>query len=990
MVAFTAVAGVTCSAGSLLTAPAAGAAAPAVARVPAAPALAVDPPAASGWGIQQMGGAPNPAAPPATRAAPAPASSSTAAPRTVAGGVVGPGQGGVPAAAPVLPTLPGGAVAPPSVYAPTTATSAPARPAPATTSHQDVQPSEPVRVPALPVPGTTTPSRPVTPPSVTPPTTPTVAAPTPTGPAVTVSPSAPAAPPLVVGTVTPAAPSPRTPAPAVPPVTPAAPSSAAAVPPVGVTVNVTISGPWGVLTQTGSGPNVTVTVPASPGAPTVPAPGPGSSPAAPPQVAPPQVAPPQTTAAPSAGPGASPSRSRRPGRRTASPLPSTSGPWTPSSSPSASPSPGVERPGPGPSGTAGSAAPVRGWTSGASGNGVADGSFAAWRGSAVTVAGTWDDGDASVQRDLPTLKDFSGWTGDLDVAVGGTVLDSGESYAQAAQGAYVDRWTAMAQNLQAARGTSPGTTYVRPFHEFNGDWYKGWFVTPQNVQDYQKAFRLMAQTIRAACPQCKIVWSPNNGSSSGAAPIAEAYPGDEWVDVIGVDSYNANGNVIVTNDQTWTEYANATDGTNPVGPEAWRQFAQQHGKPISFPEWGLNHGSGGGDNPAYVQHMHDWMAEHAAAPGDGDVAGKVVYDVYFNVAPDGNTGFLIKDGPNPLSAQAYTSVRWGNTDGAAPAPAGAAPASPQPSPQPGQQPSPQPSPQAGPQVQPPAPTDVRLGPVGVTGDAQTLANVPYATTSASQRLDLHLPRRTGTAVPVVLVIHGGAFSGGGKDDTDVQAAVRALVDHGYAAAAVEYRLSGEAPFPAGLQDVKAATRWLRAHAGTYGLDPGRFAAWARRPGGTSRRCSASPAGRRTPSSTTPRWAAPACAAPSRPWSACTGPATSAPWTTSWARPAATPPPGPTARRARPSRSGWGHRWPRPRTPTRPTRSSGSPRHLPAPCRRSCSGTAAPTARSPSGSPSSCPTPSSGPGRRCSCRWSTGQVTEGPRSTTACSRRPSTS
>jgi len=462
---------------------------------------------------------------------------------------------------------------------------------------------------------------------------------------------------------------------------------------------------------------------------------------------------------------------------------------------------------------------------------VADGSFAAWRGSAVTVAGTWDDGDASVQRDLPTLKDFSGWTGDLDVAVGGTVLDSGESYAQAAQGAYVDRWTAMAQNLQAARGTSPGTTYVRPFHEFNGDWYKGWFVTPQNVQDYQKAFRLMAQTIRAACPQCKIVWSPNNGSSSGAAPIAEAYPGDEWVDVIGVDSYNANGNVIVTNDQTWTEYANATDGTNPVGPEAWRQFAQQHGKPISFPEWGLNHGSGGGDNPAYVQHMHDWMAEHAAAPGDGDVAGKVVYDVYFNVAPDGNTGFLIKDGPNPLSAQAYTSVRWGNTDGAAPAPAGAAPASPQPSPQPGQQPSPQPSPQAGPQVQPPAPTDVRLGPVGVTGDAQTLANVPYATTSASQRLDLHLPRRTGTAVPVVLVIHGGAFSGGGKDDTDVQAAVRALVDHGYAAAAVEYRLSGEAPFPAGLQDVKAATRWLRAHAGTYGLDPGRFAAWGTSAGG---------------------------------------------------------------------------------------------------------------------------------------------------------------
>jgi acetyl esterase/lipase len=53
----------------------------------------------------------------------------------------------------------------------------------------------------------------------------------------------------------------------------------------------------------------------------------------------------------------------------------------------------------------------------------------------------------------------------------------------------------------------------------------------------------------------------------------------------------------------------------------------------------------------------------------------------------------------------------------------------------------------------------------------------------------------------------------------------------YAVASVGYRLSQQAKFPAQIEDSKAAVRWLRANAGTYRLDPNRFAAWGESAGG---------------------------------------------------------------------------------------------------------------------------------------------------------------
>ena len=87
-------------------------------------------------------------------------------------------------------------------------------------------------------------------------------------------------------------------------------------------------------------------------------------------------------------------------------------------------------------------------------------------------------------------------------------------------------------------------------------------------------------------------------------------------------------------------------------------------------------------------------------------------------------------------------------------------------------------------------------------------------------LDLHVdlayPKQTPEKpMPAVLLIHGGGWAGG----THKGYLPMNLAAHGYFIATVEYRLSGEAPWPAQIEDCKQAVRWLRANAEKYHVDP---------------------------------------------------------------------------------------------------------------------------------------------------------------------------
>jgi len=109
-----------------------------------------------------------------------------------------------------------------------------------------------------------------------------------------------------------------------------------------------------------------------------------------------------------------------------------------------------------------------------------------------------------------------------------------------------------------------------------------------------------------------------------------------------------------------------------------------------------------------------------------------------------------------------------------------------------------------------------------------LADLPYVTNgSPAQRLDLYLPVKSTGVRPLVVWIHGGGWVGGSKKGV----AAKPLIDHGYAVASVEYRMSQEAIYPAQIEDCKAAIRWLRAHAAEYEFDPQRIGAWGASAGG---------------------------------------------------------------------------------------------------------------------------------------------------------------
>ena len=109
-------------------------------------------------------------------------------------------------------------------------------------------------------------------------------------------------------------------------------------------------------------------------------------------------------------------------------------------------------------------------------------------------------------------------------------------------------------------------------------------------------------------------------------------------------------------------------------------------------------------------------------------------------------------------------------------------------------------------------------------------DVPYARQSPAQSMDIYLPEEGDGPFPVILVVHGGAFAFGSKGEVISEPMVQGIY-HGYAVADINYRLSGEAIFPAQICDCKAAVRFLRANAARYHLDGSRIAAWGPSAGG---------------------------------------------------------------------------------------------------------------------------------------------------------------
>ncbi|WP_314415925.1 glycoside hydrolase family 26 protein [Streptomyces kroppenstedtii] len=126
-------------------------------------------------------------------------------------------------------------------------------------------------------------------------------------------------------------------------------------------------------------------------------------------------------------------------------------------------------------------------------------------------------------------------------------------------------------------------------------------------------------------------FTPNRGRD--AIPWTQCYPGDETVDVIGMDSYDQ------PRGQSFDEAV-----SEPYGLQAHVDFAKAHGKPISYPEWGLFRN---GDNATYMKRMLAWLDEH-----------KPLYNTLTDYCPHG----VWQCDDNPEASAIYRSVLFGRTD----------------------------------------------------------------------------------------------------------------------------------------------------------------------------------------------------------------------------------------------------------------------------------------------------------------------------------------
>ncbi len=186
---------------------------------------------------------------------------------------------------------------------------------------------------------------------------------------------------------------------------------------------------------------------------------------------------------------------------------------------------------------------------------------------------------------------------------------SGASLAVGATGAYNKWFKLLAQRFVAG---GQGSSLIRLGWEFNGGWFP-WRANHQATA-FVEYWRQIVNTMRSVPgAHFRFEWNPTRGDL-GVGPLSQYYPGNRYVDVIGLDVY----------DIEWGHYPGAVAEWNHMLTQSYgldwlASFGAAHGKPISFPEWGLGWGNGGngpaggGDNAYFVQHMAQFISTHNVA-----------------------------------------------------------------------------------------------------------------------------------------------------------------------------------------------------------------------------------------------------------------------------------------------------------------------------------------------------------------------------------------
>jgi hypothetical protein len=228
-------------------------------------------------------------------------------------------------------------------------------------------------------------------------------------------------------------------------------------------------------------------------------------------------------------------------------------------------------------------------------------------------------------------------------------IPKGATLAEAAKGAYNAHWKAIAEQLSNWHPNEP-VIYIRTAWEFNGDWFH--ISSIKHPQDFIGAWRQFVSTFRSVSNRFRFDWCP----SGGTGHVEEAYPGDDYVDIIGLDLYDQfRWCKIKDPAERWDKVALHGDHTL-----LWHQaFAKLHHKPMSYPEWGMG-GAESGDDPYFIEHMHQWFLDN-----------HVIYATYW----DSNSAYQgkLSDNQYPLAGAKYKELFGAPSEANLPPPAVPAP-----------------------------------------------------------------------------------------------------------------------------------------------------------------------------------------------------------------------------------------------------------------------------------------------------------------------------
>ena len=154
----------------------------------------------------------------------------------------------------------------------------------------------------------------------------------------------------------------------------------------------------------------------------------------------------------------------------------------------------------------------------------------------------------------------------------------------------------------------------------------------------------------AILPGSHLVFCPNDGTSASLSlDWRAAFPGNQYVDVMSVDSYNQYPWV-----NTFADFQSKINTTNsygaPVGIEKHRLYSASVGLPFAVSEWASN--ASMGDAPFYIDCMKNWFNTNA-----GTGAGQLLYEIYFNVLNYNSGVFaLYPTNTQPKTAAEYVAL----------------------------------------------------------------------------------------------------------------------------------------------------------------------------------------------------------------------------------------------------------------------------------------------------------------------------------------------